>query len=555
LSGLLEVHTRDGGRDSVRVAGEVGLLSSALTVDGPLPGGGGAFLVSGRRTYIDFAVETARLLGLTDQRFPYGFTDLMTKLTWDLGAGSALTFSGYLNREGFDGDALDDPPGEGGGQGGAEVEKAEWGNEAVSMRLRALPAAWLQLEAGVGLSGFAADWIEDEADGDLDRLGLDSSMRTWVADIETRASLGAHLFMTGVRWERTRVDHLFDTRAFDEVPDLDIEGAFGSTSLFARDRWRLTDALTLDYGVRLERPRRRDWHVLPRGRLEWAGGERWSWALGAGRYVQDWWSPRNEEGAVAAYAGYDLPAPVAPEHALPTGWDVALEARVGLRSWALRGDLFMKRIEDVVVSPVALDPNNADFTLEPDSLRFGGTRVEGVELAATGAALGTGLMVSYRWQRERRRRGGESWAPRSERLHRLIVAGARPWGERELAASVTWMSGPPYTPVVGREASVTGFGPDGRGTGAEASRLVFGKLNSARLPSYLRVDASVRGDWDLTLFGRTGSIEPWVSVLNLIGRTNALYADPKPGFGGEQVIVERGPQLPVVPSFGLRWRF
>jgi hypothetical protein len=546
LSGSLDVHTRDGSRDSLRFEGGVGLLTSALTIDGPLPSGGGAYLISGRRTYVDVAVGAAHRLRLTDSDLPYGFYDVMTKVTKDLGPHSSLTVSGYFNREGYEAepDSVGDED--------VEVLNADWGANAASLRLRTLRAGRFQIEAGIGTSGFVADWSEEHRESEVP--GLESSMRTWVADAQGKASVGSHVLMGGIQWERTNVDHLFDTQAFDRVLDLDVRGSFGSAAAFARDRWRATNDLTLDAGLRLEWPLHRRPEVLPRGRIEWTGTSQLSLALGAGRYVQDWWSPRNEEGVGAAYVGYDLPLPVAGARELPSGWDIVAEARAQIGSWAVRSDAFVKRLNHIVISPVSLDPVRADYTLDLDSLRTGLAQVHGVELSVSGSTLGFALFASYRWQNEQRRLSGDTWVPRSDRRHRLILAGSRGWGEREISASLTWMSGPPYTPVTGREPALRGYDPSGRPTGG-SPRLVFGPANSARLPAYLRLDLSGRGSWDVSLFGRRGELEPYISVLNILGRTNSLFAEPQGRFDGGQVVVKRGPQIPVLPSIGLRWRF
>jgi hypothetical protein len=123
----------------LRVEGGIGLISSALTADGPLPGGSGAYLISARRTYIDAAVGAANRLGLTESELPYGFYDVMTKVTKDLGPRSSLTLSGYLNREAYE--HSEEPSRE----DEVDVLDAGWGSNAASLRLRTLRSGRLQL--------------------------------------------------------------------------------------------------------------------------------------------------------------------------------------------------------------------------------------------------------------------------------------------------------------------------------------------------------------------------------------------------------------------------
>jgi hypothetical protein len=82
---------------------------------------------------------------------------------------------------------------------------------------------------------------------------------------------------------------------------------------------------------------------------------------------------------------------------------------------------------------------------------------------------------------------------------------------------------------------------------------VLGVPNSARTPAYLRVDVDVRGAWDLTLFGRHGTLEPYVSILNVFNGNNALWVSPQ--VRGGALVLEAGPQIPIFPTLGIRWRF
>src|SRR5690606_1597935 len=102
LSGQVDIHTREGGRDRVRGSGTIGLLSAHATVSAPLPGGEGAVLVAARRTYLDAATAAAHALGLLPDRLPYGFSDIYLKATRDVGDLGSISLSTYLNGEYLD---------------------------------------------------------------------------------------------------------------------------------------------------------------------------------------------------------------------------------------------------------------------------------------------------------------------------------------------------------------------------------------------------------------------------------------------------------------------
>jgi hypothetical protein len=555
LAGVLDIRTRRPDTDSVHVAGELGLLSSSATVDAPLPGG--AALVSARRTYLDLATRGAAGLGLVpDGGFPYHFTDLLGKVRLDGSAGTTVTATGYLDREAF---LLDR-------EGDHDRVDARWGSDLVSVRAARSLSDDLRLEGGVATSGFdghlrrwQAPVLPDSqvaftyADSSLNEAGI----RTVAADVSLRADLGGHLLFAGGRWERSRVDHDLRPGLGDDdyVLPLRVAARSGGPAVYLRDRWRPGGAWTLDGGMRFVHPRGRGWRLLPRARVERTLGPNLDVALSSGAYVQDWWSLRNEEAGWSAAVGYDLLAPVPQERALPTAWDATAELRGRLGAWGLRMDLFHKSLRNVPTARPSLDPLHAPIIVSPDSILLGTGRVDGVELSLAGRVGDGAVSLGYRWQDERRTLNGTSFTPRTERRHRLVVSATRPfWGERELALSVTWMSGVPVTPVRALLPGIDGIGSDGRPSHTSfAGTLLFGPPNTDRLPSYLRIDLESRGSWDLTLFGHTGRIEPYISILNVLDDHNALVAEHRADRG--RILRESDPQLPIFPSFGLRWRF
>lgn len=549
LSGLLEVQARDGGRDSVRVAGSLGLLSTHATVDGPVRAGRGAFLLSARRTYVDVATDAASGLGLIEEGIPYGFYDLHGKLTHDVGHTGSVSLTGYLNRESFDTDSYDGIAG--------------WGNDLLSARFAGFATDGTLAELGAGTSAFGGSLIRpltiDQFGNRQEETTLEAGFRTWFVDARLTRRAGSHTLWLGGRWERTRYDHAFAPAPSDDewIPPLDVEGAFGPLAVYARDLWSVGGPFSLDWGVRLERPQGRAWYVLPRGRVTAIIGSG-SLAVAGGRYVQDVWSLRSEESVVASVAGYDLPVAVPLDRGLQRGWDAVMEARWNVAAWRFRADLYVKRLEGVPTTPPLADPIDASLIVHPDSVASGDLDVEGVEVSAAGRLAGTSISLAYRWQHETRRLAAASFTPRTSRPHRLVALASRRFGEREAALSFTWMSGLRYSPPLATVPRLGGIDTAGRlRPGSEFTQgvVVLTEPNSGALPSYLRIDLDMRGAWDWTLFGREGVIEPYVSVLNLLNNRNVLFSDDELSHTGTGLRRSYGPQLPVLPTLGLRWRF
>src|SRR5690606_705709 len=53
LSSVIDISLKEGNSNELKGEGSIGLVSSRLTVEGPIAKGKTSFMVSGRRTYID----------------------------------------------------------------------------------------------------------------------------------------------------------------------------------------------------------------------------------------------------------------------------------------------------------------------------------------------------------------------------------------------------------------------------------------------------------------------------------------------------------------------
>ena len=87
VSSVLDVETRQGNSERYAGKWDLGLLTSKLTFEGPLPRG--SFLVSGRRTYIDAITWViSKAAKYPAAYLPYYFYDLQAKANFDLAAFS-----------------------------------------------------------------------------------------------------------------------------------------------------------------------------------------------------------------------------------------------------------------------------------------------------------------------------------------------------------------------------------------------------------------------------------------------------------------------------------
>jgi len=98
VSSVLDIRMRDGNSKEWGVTGGIGLISSRLTVEGPLVKDKGSIMISGRRTYADLAVKAVS--NLADSTTFY-FYDFNLKANYAFGEKDRVYVSGYLGRDIF----------------------------------------------------------------------------------------------------------------------------------------------------------------------------------------------------------------------------------------------------------------------------------------------------------------------------------------------------------------------------------------------------------------------------------------------------------------------
>jgi hypothetical protein len=99
LASVLEIEGREGSRTKFGGSGGIGLLTSRLELEGPINGGKGSFLVSGRTSYSDWLLH--KVPSPTLKNSTASFYDLSAYLTYDLGPNNSLAATGYLSHDRF----------------------------------------------------------------------------------------------------------------------------------------------------------------------------------------------------------------------------------------------------------------------------------------------------------------------------------------------------------------------------------------------------------------------------------------------------------------------
>jgi hypothetical protein len=98
LSSVLDIQMKDGNMKEFSAEGGVGIISSRLTLQGPIAKEKTSFIVSGRRTYIGDLLQS-RLKGGSFEGSNYYFYDLNAKINHKFSDKDRLFFSGYFGND------------------------------------------------------------------------------------------------------------------------------------------------------------------------------------------------------------------------------------------------------------------------------------------------------------------------------------------------------------------------------------------------------------------------------------------------------------------------
>ncbi|HBG70945.1 MAG: TonB-dependent receptor [Bacteroidetes bacterium GWF2_43_63] len=99
LSSVVDMNMKDGNREKISGEGGIGIISSRLTLEGPIIKNKSSFLISGRRTYIDALMRP--FMNKENGTFGYYFYDLNAKINYEFDKKNRLYLSGYFGRDKF----------------------------------------------------------------------------------------------------------------------------------------------------------------------------------------------------------------------------------------------------------------------------------------------------------------------------------------------------------------------------------------------------------------------------------------------------------------------
>ena len=124
LSSIVDITQKDGNMKGFQAEGGIGVVASHLTVQGPIKKDKCSFILSGRRTYIDWLIQPFLPKGNPLKNNKFYFYDLNAKLNIIINEKHRLFISGYYGNDNYGFSST---------SGNTSI-KFLWGNGACSMR-------------------------------------------------------------------------------------------------------------------------------------------------------------------------------------------------------------------------------------------------------------------------------------------------------------------------------------------------------------------------------------------------------------------------------------
>ena len=232
LSSVMDIKMKDGNSKKISASGGVGLISSKLTLEGPIVKNKGSFMISGRRTYLDLFLKLSS--DETIKNTSLYFYDLNLKANYRLGEKDRVFLSGYFGKDVL---AIKDRFG------------FNWGNSTATFRWNHLFNDKLFSNTSFIFSNYNYNILIEAAEFEI---------ASKIQDLTLKEDIDFYLNdKNKIKFGGSIVHHTFAPGAFsstgemENINDLEIEKRYSFESgLYASNNQKITNLFSITYGLR-----------------------------------------------------------------------------------------------------------------------------------------------------------------------------------------------------------------------------------------------------------------------------------------------------------------
>ncbi|HNP23528.1 MAG TPA: TonB-dependent receptor [Panacibacter sp.] len=244
LSSVIDVAMKDGNTNKTQVDAGIGLISSRFSVQGPMFREKASYMISARRTYIDFLIKP--FIGKSNSFYGSGyyFYDLNAKVNYKFSDKDRLFLSGYFGRDRFNFNNAKR----------SFTTEVPWGNATATLRWNHVFNKKLFANTSLIYNDYGFEFNGTQNDFSI---GLKSGIKDlnaktdfdFYASPEHKLKFGGqytfHTFLPSV------VSGKQDTTVFAPA---NVQKKYANEfAIYIQDDWEISRAIKLNYGVRYSR--------------------------------------------------------------------------------------------------------------------------------------------------------------------------------------------------------------------------------------------------------------------------------------------------------------
>jgi TonB dependent receptor/CarboxypepD_reg-like domain/TonB-dependent Receptor Plug Domain len=575
LSSVLEMNMKEGNKEEWHGEGGIGLISSRMTVEGPIKKGKSSILLSGRRTYADLVLRPF-LKAVDEANTGYYFYDFNAKVNYDFGRKNKLYLSGYFGEDKF---YMKNNSG-----GVKENVGFHWGNSTGTLRWNHLFNNKLFTNTSAIFSSYFFG-IYDKYKVVSENKDYYAEYYSGIRDFTLKYDIDyipnpEHWIKIGA----TSIYHRFNPHAFVEndvpanVHTRDILYSYGLESgVYAEDTWQPLQALKINGGIRFSHflATKNQYHFFePRLAV--------AWRLKNDLALKGSYASMNQYIHMISNTGISLPTDLW----VPTTDRVkpqqSRQAALGLVKDFSKHDLtlsvegYYKKMNHVIgykegASFMQLDdPTSTSDRNWEDNVTSGRAWSTGFEFLLQkkeGKLTGwIGYTLSWTQMQFDSLNFGKKYYARYDRRHDISIVAIYKASER-ITISGTWVYGTgnaitlptsAYFPV--QHLTSSPYSPDINGGGYQGYYLGqgindFGEKNSSRMGSYQRLDLGIQfhkkkkwGEriWEFSVYNAYNRKNPFFYYIK------QTYDETTSKSYGTLVQVSL---FPIIPTFTYSFKF
>ena len=551
ISSIMDITTKDGNKRYHTGKISANPFGSKLSVEGPLKrakergDGTVSYLFSGKTSYLEQTSKS--LYSYVDSAgLPFNFNDFYGKVSFNTESGSKFNVFGlnFNDRVNF-----------------SENSSLNWVNSGFGSNFVLVPATSPVLVSG-DFSYSTYDILFEEQGAGERRSSIDG----FNFGLDFSYFLGQNTVKWGFEFLGFSTDFRFFNplgREISQTENTTEFGIYGKTKLTS-GKWIFDPSFRLHYYATLS-----TFSPEPRLGVKFNATSNLRFKFAGGLYSQNLIAANSDRDIVNLFYGFlsgpeDLQSEFTQKdgstrdvtHKLQKSAHAILGAEYDLnRRMNINVEGYYKGFGQLTnVNRDKIFKDNADNSEKPDSLKKD-------FIIESGDAYGIDFVFKYEYKRlylwavyshsyVRRWDGIREYFPVFDRRHNINLLGTYGFGKDanwELSARWNLGSGLPFTPTQGFYQKFTfedGIYSDYSTANTNQVGILYGEINSKRLPYYHRLDINIKRT---VVLGEVSELELNAGVTNAYNRANIFYFD--------RVSFERVNQLPILPSFGLSLRF